>query len=82
MSKGHPQLPRIKPVGRAALNRCPPQRARHPHRDSGLAYGMPETAGHAWENWPQRETTPYVIASAAWAGYLAHPQGTFGRAAI
>ena len=77
MSKGHLQLPRIKPVGRAALNRCPPpQRARHPHWDSDLAYGMPETAGHAWENWPQRETTtPYVIASAAWAGYLTHPQG-------
>ena len=54
---------------------------RHPHRDGDLAYGMPETAGHAWENWQQRETTPYVIASAAWAGYLAHPQGAFGRAA-
>ena len=39
MSKGHPQLPRIKPVGRAAVN--PP----HPHRDGDLAYIM--------ENWPQ-----------------------------
>jgi len=67
MSKGHPQLPRVKPVGRAALH--PP----HPHRDSDLAYIM--------ENWPQRETTPYGVASAAWAGYLAHPQGAFGRAA-
>ena len=65
MSKGHPQLPRIKPAGRAAYS--PP----HPHRDGDLAYGMPETAGHAWENCPQ-------IASAAWAGYLAHPQGAFG----
>ena len=39
MSKGRPQLPRVKPVGRAALN--PP----HPHRDGDLAYIM--------ENWPQ-----------------------------
>lgn len=53
MSKRGPQLPRIQPVGRAALN--PP----HPHRDGDLAYGMSERAGHAWENWPQ-------IASATW----------------
>ncbi len=39
MSKGRPQLPRVKPVGRAALN--PP----HPHWDDDLAYIM--------ENWPQ-----------------------------
>lgn len=39
MSKRGPQLPRIQPVGRAALN--PP----HPHRDADLAYIM--------ENWPQ-----------------------------
>ncbi len=69
MTKRGPQLPRIQPVGRAAVN--PP----HPHRDGDLAYGMPETAGHAWENWPQRETTPYVIASAAWAGYLSQGRG-------
>lgn len=69
MSKGRPQLPRIQPAGRATLN--PP----HPHRDGDLAYIMPETAGHAVENWPQRETTPYVIASAAWAGYLAQGRG-------
>ena len=54
MGKRGPQLPRIQPVGRAALN--PP----HPHRDGDLAYIM--------ENWPQ-------IASAAWAGYLAHGRG-------
>ena len=53
MSKRGPQLPRIKPVGRAGAANPP-----HPHRDGDLAYGMPETAGHAWENWPQ-------------AGYLA-----------
>lgn len=71
MTKRGPQLPKVKPVGRAALN--PP----HPHRDGDLAYIMPETApcrgfstGHAVENWPQRETTPWIIASAAWAGYL------------
>ncbi len=57
MSKGRPQLSRIQPVGRAALN------SPHPHRDGDLAYIM--------ENWPQ-------IASSAWAGYLAHPQGAFG----
>ena len=62
MSKRGPQLPRVKPVGRAALN--PP----HPHRDGDLAYSMPGTAGHAVENWPQ-------IASAAWAGYLAPGRG-------
>jgi len=39
MSKGRPQLPRIQPVGRAALNQP------HPHRDGDLAYIM--------ENWPQ-----------------------------
>ena len=39
MSKRGPQLPRIQPVGRAALN--PP----HPQRDGDLAYSM--------ENWPQ-----------------------------
>ena len=61
MTKRGPQLPRIKPVGRAALN--PP----HPHWDGDLAYIM--------ENWPQRETTPYVIASAAWASYLAQGRG-------
>ena len=47
MSKGSPQLPRIQPVGRAALNPPPP------HRDGDLAYIMPETTGHAVENWPQ-----------------------------
>ncbi len=39
MTKRGPQLPKIKAVGRAALN--PP----HPHRDSDLAYIM--------ENWSQ-----------------------------
>ncbi len=39
MTKRGPQLPKVKAVGRAALN--PP----HPHRDSDLAYIM--------ENWPQ-----------------------------
>ena len=37
-------------------------------RDGDLAYGMPETTGHAWENWPQ-------IASAAWASHLAQGRG-------
>jgi hypothetical protein len=54
MSKRGLQLPRIKPVGRAALNPL------HPHRDGDLVYIM--------VNWPQ-------IASAAWAGYLAHGRG-------